>query len=86
MDRAPAFPAFFHVLHAIELLYEYSSVHPPRAVYPSNEFPWTQALEASWPDILTELDAVLTRRELIPNFQDISPEQRAITQDDKWKT
>jgi beta-hydroxylase len=81
-----SFPFFFHLLHALELLYERSSIQPQRAIYDSNEFPWTQELEASWPDILCELQTVLGRRQLIPNFQDISPEQRAITQDDKWKT
>jgi hypothetical protein len=40
-------------------------------------------LEASWPDILDELEAVLRDRELIPAFHEISPEQRAITQDER---
>jgi hypothetical protein len=46
--------------------------------------PWAQELEANWQEILAELGTVLKRRDLIPNFQDISPEQRAITTDDKW--
>ena len=82
----PAFPAFFHILHAIERLYEWASRQPPKAIYTSSQFAWTDALEASWPDILGELAAVLRDRELIPAFQEISPEQRAITQDQKWKT
>jgi aspartyl/asparaginyl beta-hydroxylase (cupin superfamily) len=86
MKKTPSFPFFFHVLHALEHLYERSSIYPQRALYNADEFPWTQELEASSPDILAELNTVLVRRHLIPNFQDISPEQRAITQDDKWKT
>jgi ornithine lipid ester-linked acyl 2-hydroxylase len=84
--QAASFPVFFHFLHALELLYERSSIHPQRAFFDAAEFPWTRELEASWPDILTELQAVLEQRQLIPNFQDISPEQQAITQDDRWKT
>lgn len=80
------FPAFFHILHAIEWLYERASRQPARAIYDPAEFPWTQALEASWPGILQELKAVLADRERIPAFHEISPEQRAITQDEKWKT
>jgi aspartyl/asparaginyl beta-hydroxylase (cupin superfamily) len=86
MKKTPPFPFFFHVLHALEYLYERSSIHPQRALYDADEFPWTQELEASSPDIVAELKTVLGRRHLIPNFQDVSPEQRAITQDDKWKT
>lgn len=82
----PAFPAFFHILHAIERLYEWASRQPPQVLYTSSQFAWTGALEASWPDILSELGAVLRDRELIPAFHEISPEQRAITQDEKWQT
>jgi hypothetical protein len=82
----PAFPAFFHILHSIERLYEWASRQPPKAIYTSSQFAWTDALEASWPDILGELAAVLRDWELIPAFQEISPEQLAITQDQKWKT
>ena len=84
--RDAAFPAFFHVLHAMERLYERASRQIPRAIYRSSEFAWTRELEACWPEILRELQTVLKNRELIPAFHEISPEQRAITQDQKWKT
>ena len=84
--RDTAFPAFFHVLHAMERLYERASRQRPRAIYPSSDFAWARELEACWPEILRELQAVLRNRELIPAFHEISPEQRAITQNQKWKT
>lgn len=82
----PSFPFFFHVLHALERLFERASLQPQQSIYESGAFGWTSALEAQHATILAELKAVLSRRDLIPNFQDISPEQQAITQDDRWKT
>lgn len=82
----PSFPFFFHVLHAVERLYERASLQAPRAYYDAEEFPWTRELEARWRDIAAELKSILGQRERIPNFQDVSPEQAAITGDDKWKT
>jgi ornithine lipid ester-linked acyl 2-hydroxylase len=49
-------------------------------------FPWIAELESHWVSIRKELDVLLEKREEIPNFQDYSVRQRAITQDDKWKT
>ncbi len=49
-------------------------------------FPWTLAIEAGWKDVRSELDHVLRYVDDIPNFQDISEENRAITDDDRWKT
>jgi aspartyl/asparaginyl beta-hydroxylase (cupin superfamily) len=82
----PSFPIFFHVLHAIERLYEKASRQAPRALYPSAEFAWTRELEEHWPEILGELEVVLKDQRLIPPFHEISPEQRAITEDEKWRT
>jgi ornithine lipid ester-linked acyl 2-hydroxylase len=49
-------------------------------------FPWVNEIEANWRDVREELDDVLRFREAIPNFQDISAEQYALTNDDRWKT
>jgi aspartyl/asparaginyl beta-hydroxylase (cupin superfamily) len=81
-----SFPPFFHVLHAVERLYERVSLQTPRPIYPAGEFPWTGQLEASAPEILSELRGVLKDRDLIPAFHEVSPEQWAITRDDNWKT
>lgn len=49
-------------------------------------FPWIAPLEENWRVIRSELDAVLERREDLPNFQDISTDQLELTTDDNWKT
>jgi ornithine lipid ester-linked acyl 2-hydroxylase len=83
---AAKFPFFFHVLHAMERLYASSSLQAEREIYDNAEFPWAHELEQATPAIRRELAAVLEKREPIPPFQEISPEQRAITQDDRWRT
>jgi ornithine lipid ester-linked acyl 2-hydroxylase len=50
------------------------------------DFDWVPELEANWRQIRRELDHVLQYASDIPNFQDISAENRAITDDDRWKT
>jgi beta-hydroxylase len=50
------------------------------------QFAWVDELEANWQSILKELEVVLNDSDRLPNFQDISKDQRNITQDDKWKT
>jgi beta-hydroxylase len=54
--------------------------------FPPEVFPWITELESQWMSMRKELDMLLENREDIPNFQDYSVRQRAITQDDKWKT
>lgn len=86
-DAAAAkFPLFFHALHAVERVYVRCSLHGEAEVHRTTDFPWVPALEAAWPAIRAELDAVMQRDEPIPPFQAISPEQAAITQDDRWRT
>jgi beta-hydroxylase len=57
-----------------------------RAFFESQEFRWVSRLEANWRDIRQELDQLLAQRESIPNFQDISKEQAALTEGEQWKT
>src|SRR5580658_6497244 len=49
-------------------------------------FPWASSIEAEWKAIRKELDALMVRREEIPNFQDVSKSQKALTEGDQWKT
>lgn len=49
-------------------------------------FPWLDALERATPAIQRELDALLVHRDLLPDLHAISPDQRSITSDDRWKT
>ena len=52
----------------------------------AENFPWSREVEENWRDIREELDQVMQHREDLPNFQDISPDQKDIANDDKWKT
>ncbi len=63
----------------------YSEV-PTTPFLSQDGFAWIKTLEAGFGDIRRELDAVLEYRDELPNFQDISTDQRSITADDKWKT
>lgn len=51
-----------------------------------DSFAWTDYLEANWQTIRQELDEILRLGEQLPNFQDISEDQKKITQDNRWKT
>lgn len=51
-----------------------------------SDFPWIADIEKDWQLIVAELQPLLAHREHLPNFQDLSPEQRTITTDDGWKT
>jgi ornithine lipid ester-linked acyl 2-hydroxylase len=50
------------------------------------QFSWVAHVERNAETIKGELEAVLRDREALPNFQDISKDQLAITDDDRWKT
>jgi len=49
-------------------------------------FPWAASVEAEWTVVRKELDSLLTHREEIPNFQDISDAQKVLTEGEQWKT
>jgi ornithine lipid ester-linked acyl 2-hydroxylase len=57
---------------------------PP--VFDSALFPFLKPLEENWRVIRAEVDRVLEGREHLPNFQDISPDQKRIAKDNRWKT
>lgn len=54
--------------------------------FSAEHFPWARQLEEKWPTIRDELEVVLQRREDLPNFQDISPDQKHLAKEDNWKT
>jgi beta-hydroxylase len=74
------------VLHGVERFVLRSSLVPTTPFLPVEVLPWVPDLEASWQVIRSEVDQVLTYREALPNFQDISVDQASITDDDGWKT
>ncbi len=76
----------FSLLQLIERGLVRYSPHGDPTFFDTQDFPWTDLLEEHWALIRAELDAVLAHREALPNFQDISEDQTAITTDDNWKT
>ena len=63
-----------------------SSEIPTTPFLDRSDFPWADTLEKHWHDVRAELDAVLDRREHLPNFQDILRDVAPISRDDRWKT
>jgi len=57
-----------------------------RTFFEPEEFPWTAQIEANSGSIRKELDALMKRKADIPNFQDVSKAQSALTEGDQWKT
>jgi len=56
------------------------------AVYDNAVFPWAKEVEREWRAIRAELDQVLTRKDELPGFHEISTDVAPITQDRDWKT
>ena len=74
------------MLHLTERFVLRSSTVPTSPFLPVETFDWIPGLEANWKTIRAELDQVLSYRDQLPNFQDISVDQASITDDDGWKT
>ena len=74
------------LLHLTERFVLRSSLVPTTPFLPLDTFDWIPGLEAEWKTIRAELDEVLSYRDALPNFQDISVDQASITDDDGWKT
>jgi aspartyl/asparaginyl beta-hydroxylase (cupin superfamily) len=74
------------LLHTTERFVIRSSLVPTTPFLPTSTFDWIPGLEAEWKVIRDELDEVLSYRDELPNFQDISVDQASITDDDGWKT
>src|SRR5690606_37160905 len=55
-------------------------------VYDNTVFPWAAEVERGWPAIRAELDRVLTRKDALPGFHEISSDVATISQDRDWKT
>ena len=58
--------------------------NPP--IYDNAVFPWTREVEREWRAIRAELDRVLTRKDDLPGFHEISSDVSTISQDRGWKT
>lgn len=78
--------AFMAAVAFVERLnLEYSKVgNPP--IYDKTVFPWTAEIEREWRAIRAELDHVLTRKDELPGFHELSTDVAAISQDRDWKS
>jgi aspartyl/asparaginyl beta-hydroxylase (cupin superfamily) len=90
-ERAvPPLPPLFRIgkklRHRIGALIARSSKVGDSPVYASALFPWIGALEARWPEIRAEVEALLAREEGIPPLADISPDHRRIAPPGKWRS
>jgi beta-hydroxylase len=73
------------VAFAEKLSLAFSKVgNPP--IYDKAAFPWATDVEAAYPAIRAELERVLTRKDDLPGFHEISSDVATISQDRGWKT
>jgi aspartyl/asparaginyl beta-hydroxylase (cupin superfamily) len=72
-------------LRKVDHYFARQSLAPNTPVFETSLFPWVTDFEAHWRAIRAELDTLLQRRHDLPRFQDISPDQKRISPDDKWR-
>jgi len=82
----PSVAAGLWIIKRLEKLIRRSSTVGNTPFFDPAIFPWTQALEGHSAAILAELQTVLKNTDAIPSFQQISKDQKRLTQDDRWKT
>jgi beta-hydroxylase len=63
----------------------YSEVGDP-VIFPAGSFEWESAVTDEWESIRDEALRVLDIREIVPAFQEVSPDQQRITTGNQWKT
>lgn len=74
------------VVRRLEFLYGRYSPIGDWGFFDPRQFPWNQEIEANWRVIRQEIEEILENLENVPNFQDVSPDQYSVTDDDRWKT
>ena len=72
--------------HRISAVVARSSHVGDQPVFDAADFPWIPEIEARWPEIRRELEAILELREAIPSLASISPDHRRIAPPGKWKS
>ena len=83
-DKAIDFGA--SVIRRLEGIIAWGSLVGNPAVFRPEVFPWARELEDGWTLIRAELEEVLKDSDSLPPFQEISRDQRRLTDDDRWKT
>jgi aspartyl/asparaginyl beta-hydroxylase (cupin superfamily) len=74
------------ILAPIERFVGRRSLVGDQPFFPLERFPWVEHVEHNWEVIREEVQTLLADREALPSFQEISKDQIAITDDDRWKT
>jgi beta-hydroxylase len=74
------------IVWSLDSYYARSSTLGDHEFFDNRDFPWVPEIEADWRKVRAELDALLPYTADLPNFQDLSREQRHLSQDDGWKT
>ncbi len=59
---------------------------PDTPVIPNAQFQHLEAIREEWPTILKEAQEVMAYRDVIPGFQDISPDQYRLAKGRNWRT
>ena len=73
------------IIKAVANLMTRQSLIADRPVHDPSDFPFVAQIEADWQAIRTELEDLLKRRDNLPAFHEISPDQQYISRGDKWK-
>lgn len=73
------------LLTQIDAVIVRNSLVPNSEFFDPAQFEWVKPLEANWQLIRAELDALMRHHRELPNLQDISEDQKHITQDSLWK-
>lgn len=83
--KSNEFPIFFLFFHWLEKIFTIFSRFPDQPILKKSDFLWTEDLEKNWQEIRNEFLKVYSVEKYVPAFQEVSPEQQSITQDDRWK-
>jgi ornithine lipid ester-linked acyl 2-hydroxylase len=70
----------------LERYFGRASMCGDKEFFDPKDFAWVGAVEADWRKVRAELDALLPYAAHMPNFQELEPHQKELTQDDGWKT
>jgi aspartyl/asparaginyl beta-hydroxylase (cupin superfamily) len=84
--RRPGIHFMNLLLAPIEWLITRFSRDGRRTFFDSDSFEWTRAIEAGAAEIRRELDLLMSKREEIPAFADVSENQKYLTAPEHWQT
>lgn len=84
--RSFLFGAANLVLHGLERILAATSKVDTTPFLTDRGFGWAAEFEANWERIAGEIQALMERKQELPNFQEISKDQDLLTQDNLWKT